>query len=88
MVKTNNKQKEAEELYHKVYSTTEKINIILGVSKCVGYDHASHPDKFNLIPCLKKITLKNSCEESRDMQMCEKCFNAYCKFLEKISGGC
>ena len=85
---TNNKQKEAEKLYIKVGKTIGKPKIEIGISQCVGYNKTANPEGFNIISCLKKITLKNSCEESRDLQMCEKCFKRYCNYLEKIGRDC
>jgi len=52
---------------------------------CKGWNKSLHPDRENLIKCGKKITLKNSTEESRGIDMCDKCFNALCKYNEKNS---
>jgi len=35
--------------------------------------------------CNKKITKKNSMEESRDLKMCNKCFNKMCDENEEMS---
>ena len=34
--------------------------------------------------CNKKITNKNSCEESRGIEMCNKCFNKLCEENEQL----
>jgi Zn ribbon nucleic-acid-binding protein len=41
--------------------------------------------KLHCKKCNKKLTLKNSSEESIDMNMCYKCFNKQCNEEEKSS---
>jgi len=52
--------------------------------KCKGWDKGLLTPK--IVECGKTITRNNSCEESRDLNMCEKCFCKLCNFCESLGG--